>query len=339
MKIAVFCPNLIGDTVMATPTFRALRGQFPDARFTAIIRPHVAPVLDGSHWFDKTILFHHRSDRREQRTHAVANLLRQMRNDVAILLPNSFRAAWVAWMAGIPRRIGYVRYGRGMLLTDGLKPPRDPTGKLLPIPIVEYYLALARVLGCRGSSIQLELATTPSDESAADRAWNQLGLAADERLVCLNTGGDFRSRQKLACRLFRRAGSPSHEGNRRRGSRPLRARRARSGGRDRPPGRSPARGQPVGAAAESGAVKSLRAESGALDHHRFRASPFRGGISDPCHHAVRPHPHCLDANLASPRPAPASPGALRALSEARLSGRTSPLHARADPRSCSASYA
>ena len=23
MKIAVFCPNLIGDTVMATPTFRA----------------------------------------------------------------------------------------------------------------------------------------------------------------------------------------------------------------------------------------------------------------------------------------------------------------------------
>src|SRR5208337_4295625 len=185
MKIAVFCPNLIGDTVMATPTFRALRGQFPDARFTAIIRPQVAPVLDGTHWFDETILFHHRSYRREQRTHAVASLLRQMRNDIAILLPNSFRAAWVAWMAGIPRRIGYVRYGRGMLLTDGLKPPRDPTGKLLPTPIVEYYLALARVLGCRGSSIQLELATTPSDESAADRAWNQFGLAADERLVCL----------------------------------------------------------------------------------------------------------------------------------------------------------
>ena len=78
-----------------------------------------------------------------------------------------------------------------MLLTDGLKPPRDPKGKLLPIPIVEYYLALARVLGCRGSSVQLELATTPGDEAAADGAWNELGLAADERLVCLNTGGAF----------------------------------------------------------------------------------------------------------------------------------------------------
>jgi heptosyltransferase II len=191
MKIAVFCPNMIGDTVMATPTFRALRGRFPDARLTAILRPQVAPVLDGSSWFDEMIPFDHRSNRREQRTHAVVHLLRQTRNDVAILLPNSFRTAWVAWRAGIPRRVGYIRYGRGVLLTDGLKPPRDPKGKLLPTPIVEYYLALARVLGCRGNSLQLELATTPGDESAADRALSQLGLAADERLVCLNTGGAF----------------------------------------------------------------------------------------------------------------------------------------------------
>ena len=114
-----------------------------------------------------------------------------MGNDVAVLLPNSFRSAWVAWMAGIPRRVGYVRYGRGMLLTDGLKPPRDPAGKLLPTPIVEYYLALTRVMGCRGGSIQLELATTPDDESAADQVWNHLGLTAEERVVCLNTGGAF----------------------------------------------------------------------------------------------------------------------------------------------------
>jgi heptosyltransferase-2 len=191
MKIAVFCPNMIGDTVMATPTFRALRGRFPDARLTAVIRPQTAPVLDGSSWFDEIVLSHHRSPSADQRMRAVASRLRQGRHDVAILLPNSFRSALLARMAGIPRRIGYIRYGRSLLLTDGLEPPRDAAGNLLPTPIVEYYLALARVLGCRGESPRLELATTSHDEAAADRAWAELGLPAESPVVCLNTGGAF----------------------------------------------------------------------------------------------------------------------------------------------------
>jgi heptosyltransferase-2 len=191
MKIVVFCPNLIGDTVMATPTIRSIRGQFPDATLTGVIRPHVAPILDGTPWFDELIPFHHRSARRDQKTAAVVSRLRRGRHDVAVFLPNSFRVAWMAWLAGIPRRIGYVRYGRGFLLTDSLKAPRDNDGKFLPTPIVEYYLALAKMLGSRGDSTQLELATTIDEESAADRAWANLGLSRSEPVVCLNTGGAF----------------------------------------------------------------------------------------------------------------------------------------------------
>ncbi|MGC8638908.1 MAG: lipopolysaccharide heptosyltransferase II [Isosphaeraceae bacterium] len=191
MKIVVFCPNLIGDTVMATPTFRALRQRFPDARITAVIRPRVAPVLDGSSWFDAIIRCHHRSRNKEERAGSVIRRLRQERHDVALLLPNSFRVAWYAWNAWIPRRIGYVRYGRGLLLSDGLQPPRDAAGKLTPTPIVEYYLALAHVLGCACGSLQLELGTTADDEAAADRAWSALGLKHDQPVVCLNTGGAF----------------------------------------------------------------------------------------------------------------------------------------------------
>ena len=57
MKIAVFCPNLIGDTVMATPAFRALRRGFPDAKLTAVIKPRVWPTLEGTTWFDELIRF------------------------------------------------------------------------------------------------------------------------------------------------------------------------------------------------------------------------------------------------------------------------------------------
>ena len=44
--------------------------------------------------------------------------LRSRRFDLAILLPNSFRAALIARLSGAKRRIGHDRDGRGFLLTD-----------------------------------------------------------------------------------------------------------------------------------------------------------------------------------------------------------------------------
>jgi heptosyltransferase-2 len=191
MRIVVFCPNLIGDTVMATPTFRAIRRGFPAARLTGVIKPNVAPTLDGTPWFDEVIRFDPHSRMREHRSWSVLRRLRRGRFDVAVLLPNSLRSAGMACLAGIPRRLGYERHGRGLLLTDVLHHPRDASGHWLPVPIVESYAKLARHLGCPVESIRLELATTAQDEAAADRAWSALDLPRGDRVVCLNSGGAF----------------------------------------------------------------------------------------------------------------------------------------------------
>jgi heptosyltransferase-2 len=191
MKIAVFCPSFIGDTVMATPTFRALRRGFSGATLTAVIKPQVAPTLDGSSWFDDWIFFDHRSRTGRHRTLSVLRRLRRERFDLAILLPNSFRSGLMAFLGGIPRRVGYERHGRGILLTDVLHHAVDDAGRRLPTPIVDTYLKLARHLRCPVETSRLELATTPADEASADRAWSRLGLDRGEPVVCLNTGGAF----------------------------------------------------------------------------------------------------------------------------------------------------
>jgi heptosyltransferase-2 len=191
MKIAVFCPNLIGDTVMATPAFRALRQGFADATLTAIIKPRIWPTLQGTSWFDDVIHLDSASSKREERMMPVVRRLRRSPFDIAVLFPNSIRSAWMAWLADIPRRVGYERHGRGLLLTDRLRYPRDAAGNRLPMPIVESYLKLARLLGCPVDSVRTQLATTGDDEAAADDAWLQLGLSSRKRVVCLNTGGAF----------------------------------------------------------------------------------------------------------------------------------------------------
>ncbi len=184
MRLVVVCPNLIGDTVMATPTLRALRAGFPDAHLAAVLKPQVAPTLDGAPWIDEVIPYASNDVGTPRR-------LRAGRYDLAVLLPNSFRSALLVWRSGVPRRIGYARGGRGILLTDRLSPPRDGLGRFVPTPAVDYYLAIARRLGCPVESRRPELFTTPADERAADAAWGRLGLAGRHPVVCLNTGGAF----------------------------------------------------------------------------------------------------------------------------------------------------
>jgi heptosyltransferase-2 len=156
-----------------------------------VIKPHVAPTLDGAPWFDDLVPYDPKARSPSARTWSVLRRLRAERADLAILFPNSFRSALVATLAGIPRRLGYAKGGRGLLLTDRLSYTLGKDGRRLPTPIVESYLALARSLSCPIDSVRPELFTTAADETAADRVWAELGMAREEPVVCLNTGGAY----------------------------------------------------------------------------------------------------------------------------------------------------
>ncbi|GAC1340536.1 MAG: lipopolysaccharide heptosyltransferase II [Isosphaeraceae bacterium] len=178
---------------MATPTLRALRDTYREARIIAVSKPQVAATLEGGRWFDETVVYDPKSDDRARKSWTILSRLRTERFDLAVLFPNSFRSGLMAWLAGASRRIGYDRGDRGKLLTDRLTYKTDDHGRRVPSPILEDYLAIARRLGCRVDSLKTELDTTSADESAADRVWKRLGLPkpSTDRIVCLNTGGAF----------------------------------------------------------------------------------------------------------------------------------------------------
>jgi heptosyltransferase-2 len=190
--IAVFLPNWIGDVVMATPAVRALRRQFPDAHLTGVLRPYVAGVLEGTNWLDSQMFLDPRGAA-AQRWPAVGMQLRQEPVDWAVLFPNSFHTAFVAWLGRCRRRVGYARYARACLLTDVLKPRTAPNGRLLPSPVIEAYNRLAEHVGCTTPSFQMELATTERDEQVADVVWEQTRLTTSPEVICLNPGAAFGS--------------------------------------------------------------------------------------------------------------------------------------------------
>jgi ADP-heptose:LPS heptosyltransferase len=121
-RIVVVMPNPLGDGVMATPFLRALRRLYPAAAITALHAPLLRAVLAGLPFVDAAREMPRRPGWADRER--VIAWLRSQRFDLAVLLPNSFRSAWLVWRAGIPRRVGYARDGRRSLLTDRLEPVR-----------------------------------------------------------------------------------------------------------------------------------------------------------------------------------------------------------------------
>jgi heptosyltransferase-2 len=189
-RIALFLPNWIGDVVMATPAIRAVRAAFPAAELVAVCKPYVADTLAGAPWFAETVFADKRGPR-ERRFWAVARKLREKPLDAAVLFPNSFRTAALAYWGGAKRIVGFARYGRGFLLTDKLHAKTDQSGRYTPSPVIDDYNRLAVALGTADPGHRMTLFTTPADAAAAEAVWQQFDLHRFPRVAVLNPGAAF----------------------------------------------------------------------------------------------------------------------------------------------------
>lgn len=191
-RILVVLPNWVGDVVLATPVLAALRAQLADAYIAFLGRRTLEPIVDGGGWHDAWFAWPQRGGATGQGMLALAAALRRQRFDVALLLPNSFRVALLARLAGIPRRVGYARDGRSWLLTDRLRPLRRG-GEYVPTPITPYYGAIAERIGCRVTDWKLRLGVTPQQQQAGAALARRLGLDQGRDYAVLVPGAAFGS--------------------------------------------------------------------------------------------------------------------------------------------------
>ena len=187
-RVLVRCVNWIGDAVMATPALAAIRGHFPQADITLLANPLVAqlftphPAVDRVMTFDRT--GRHRGLTGRLR---LARELRAERFQLAIILPNSFDAALVPWLAGIPARLGKRSDGRGLLLTACYAPDDQP-----PLPHeVDYYRHLVGAFGIDAPTAPLCLTTTSSEDRTAAELLAAHGIKPEDAVIGVNPGATY----------------------------------------------------------------------------------------------------------------------------------------------------
>jgi len=203
-KILVRATNWVGDAVMSLPAVRALRKRYPASYIAVLAKPWVADLYTRESCIDELISYPAARGAKDAagKWRVVRRIARE-RFDWAVVLPNAFETALVAWLARIPRRIGYSRDARSFLLTDAVVVPKQ--GEVPPHQRY-YYLELLRRAGVLASlpaipSIELEGAVQAREAGA----WRFRELEMPERVIGVSPGAAYGSAKRWLPERFAEA--------------------------------------------------------------------------------------------------------------------------------------
>lgn len=143
-KIIVRAPNWIGDAVMSLPAVAGLKALYPGSSLTVLTKTRAVPVFLNNPDIDSVLEYDDKGRHKGVKGRfTLARELRAASFDLAVLMQNAFDAAFIAYLAGIPERVGYARDLRSALLTKAVA----VTPEIKKRHQVFYYYNIVKELG------------------------------------------------------------------------------------------------------------------------------------------------------------------------------------------------
>jgi heptosyltransferase-2 len=185
-KILVIGPSWVGDTVLAQPLFQRLRERHPGLQLDVLSPAWTLSLLRRMPQVNETLAspFAHGELALAKRWR-LAREIRARGYDQAIVLPNSFKSALIPWLAGIPKRTGFVGELRQPLLNDA----RRLDARALPLMAERFaHLADSPEAPLRRPLPALQLQVSEATRAAV---LSTLGLSLEAPVACLCPGAEY----------------------------------------------------------------------------------------------------------------------------------------------------
>jgi len=208
-RILVRGVNWLGDAVMTTPALLRLREKFPTAHI-ALLGPEKLRNL----WLHHPALNETLAFAPGEGIFAIGKKMRAGKFDLALVLPNSPRAALEVFAAGIPQRVGHARPWRNFFLTQtvlsraGTVKMHKRSAEEIKLLIagtsklntqnskftasahqINEYLHLAAALGANPEPLAPQLIVTPDEIEAARKKFGLVEVTAP--VLGLNPGAEY----------------------------------------------------------------------------------------------------------------------------------------------------
>lgn len=186
-KILIVGPAWVGDMVMSQSLYQLLKQQNSDRVIDVLAPAWSKPLLECMSEVNEAIPApFSRGELKLSQRYALGKMLRARKYDQAIVLPNSFKSAFIPFFAKIPKRTGWrgeMRYGllNDVRILDKVKYPL----------MIERFMALA--VGC-GEAIPKPYPEPRFvvDRLAANEVLQQLNLdLSDKPILAICPGAQF----------------------------------------------------------------------------------------------------------------------------------------------------
>lgn len=184
-RIMIRAANWVGDAIMTTPVVRAIRKNYPLAHITVLAKPWVVPVYEANPNVDAIMVYDNGG--RHKKGIGTLKLARDIKHrgfDLAVLMQNAFEAALLAFLAGVPERLGYNTDARSPLLNRCVK--MDPT--LKKGHLIDYYLAILTNAGLMTDGRTMDLCVNACDSAWAGMFLKESGLGGSAPVIGINPG-------------------------------------------------------------------------------------------------------------------------------------------------------
>ena len=191
-RILLIRPDHLGDALLTLPVLALLRDAFPAAELRALVSPRAAPVFANLPALDavETTVFPGVGHSPSQGTltpwrHALrtATQLRHRACSAALVLrPDHWWGALVAWLAGIPQRVGYDQPDTSPFLTQALPFRREHA--------LLRNLRLAAALAGQppDEEVEFRFPLPKSARAAAMALLRDRGLEPSAAFICIHPG-------------------------------------------------------------------------------------------------------------------------------------------------------
>ncbi len=181
-KILVIKLSALGDVILSTPSFRAIRKRYPQARIVALVERAAYPALKACAYVDDVLSFEKFDKKDVASIVRLGRLLSREQFDVCVDLQNNRLSHLLSYLSGAHTRVGYANRRLDLFLNRPVKDLRPVVGP------VEHQFQLLENLGIEHPDTRPELSADPVDEDAVGKFLRENWLGENQTLVGINPG-------------------------------------------------------------------------------------------------------------------------------------------------------